>query len=198
MSLDDLPGKLEKITEYNGMFKAAFGDKKITLDRVAKAIATYERTVVGGKSPFDRWAAGNEKAISVSAKRGFGIFNEKGRCSVCHSSWRFTDDSFHDIGLACKDTGRGKLFPNIVKMKHAFKTPGLADIARRGPYMHDGSLPDLMAVVRHYNEGGMQRPSLSDEMRPLKLTEQEMKDLVAFMESLAGVSAPVPYVSLPR
>jgi cytochrome c peroxidase len=179
------------------MFKAAFGDQKITLDRVAKAIATYERTVVGGKSPFDRWAAGNETAISASAKRGFGIFNEKGRCSVCHSSWRFTDDSFHDIGLASKDIGRGKLFPNIVKIKHAFKTPGLADIARRGPYMHDGSLPDLMAVVRHYNEGGMKRPNLSDEMRPLKLTEQKMKDLVAFMESLTGLSAPVPYVSLP-
>jgi cytochrome c peroxidase len=181
------------------MFAAAFGgDGEITAERIAMAIATYERTVVSGAAPFDRWIAGEETAISESAKRGFVLFNGKANCAACHSEWRFTDDSFHDIGLPGSDIGRGKQLPNIVKMQYAFKTPGLRNIDRRGPYMHDGSVPTLEAVIEHYDSGGIQRSSLSDEIFPLGLTERERADLVEFLKALTSEDPPVEYVMLPR
>jgi cytochrome c peroxidase len=165
---------------------------------VAKAIATFERTVVSGRAPFDQWVAGDEKAISEEAKRGFVTFNTKARCAECHGSWRFTDDSFHDIGLPGDDIGRGKFLPDVVKMQHAFKTPGLREIARRAPYMHDGSIATLEAVVDHYDEGGVARPSRSDLMKPLQLSSQEKADLVAFMRTLTSDVGPVSVPVLPR
>jgi len=199
MPLDDLIKKLSQIQGYPPLFAAAFGgDAEITEDKIAMAIATYERTVISGEAPFDRWIKGQRRAISSSAQRGFALFNGKARCSACHSGWRFTDDSFHDIGLPDDDIGRGADFPEILKMQHAFKTPGLRNIDQRAPFMHDGSLATLEAVVDHYDEGGKRRPSLSDEMHPLGLTDQEKHDLVAFMESLTSDDEPVTYVQLPR
>lgn len=199
MPLDELLEKLSKIEGYSPLFAAAFGgDAEITADRIAMAIATYERTVISGEAPFDRWIKGQRSAMSTSAERGFQLFNGKARCAACHSGWRFTDDSFHDIGLDDDDIGRGSELPGIVKMQHAFKTPGLRNIDQRAPYMHDGSLATLAEVVEHYDDGGMRRPSLSDDMKPLSLTAQEKKDLVAFMESLTSDDDPVTYVQLPR
>lgn len=199
MSMVDLLPKLQAIAEYRDMFAAAFdGNAEITAEKIAMAIATYERTVVSGTAPFDRWIAGEETAISESAKRGFVVFNESGNCAACHSDWRFTDDSFHDIGLPGSDIGRGKQLPAVAKMQYAFKTPGLRNIDRRAPYMHDGSVSTLEAVVEHYNIGGVPRPSLSDEMKPLGLTEQEKADLVAFLKTLTSEDPPVEFVMLPR
>ncbi|MGI9505113.1 MAG: cytochrome-c peroxidase [Geminicoccaceae bacterium] len=199
MPLDELIKKLGEIEGYPPLFAAAFdGDTEITPDRIAMAIATYERTVISGEAPFDRWIKGQRRAMSTSAERGFQLFNGKARCAACHSGWRFTDDSFHDIGLADEDIGRGAELPSIVKMQHAFKTPGLRNIDQRAPFMHDGSLGTLAEVVEHYNDGGIQRPSLSDDMKPLGLTAQEKKDLVAFMEALTSDDDPVTYVQLPR
>lgn len=199
MPLDDLIEKLSKIEGYAPLFAAAFdGDEEITADKIAMAIATYERTVISGEAPFDRWIKGRGDAISPSAQRGFQLFNGKARCAACHSGWRFTDDSFHDIGLPDDDPGRGAELPGIVKMQHAFKTPGLRNIDQRAPFMHDGSLATLEEVVDHYEHGGRQRPSLSDEMRPLKLTAQDKRDLVAFMKSLTSDDEPVSFVQLPR
>lgn len=199
MPLDELIAKLSKIEDYGHLFAAAFdGDAEITADKIAMAIATYERTVVSGEAPFDRWIKGDQSAISAAAERGFHLFNGKAKCAVCHSGWRFTDDSFHDVGLPDSDIGRGQELPGIVKMQHAFKTPGLRNIDQRGPYMHGGSLQTLQAVVEHYDEGGVQRPSLSEEIQPLRLTKQEKRDLVAFMETLTSEDAPVSFVQLPR
>ncbi|MGI9451276.1 MAG: cytochrome-c peroxidase [Geminicoccaceae bacterium] len=199
MPLDDLIAKLSKLQGYRDLFAAAFdGNQDITADKIAMAIATYERTVVSGEAPFDRWIKGDRAAISASAERGFHLFNDKARCSTCHSGWRFTDDSFHDIGLADDDVGRGEHLPAITSMQHAFKTPGLRNIDQRGPYMHDGSLATLRAVVNHYDRGGLKRPSLSEDMQPLGLTEREKRDLVAFMETLTSEDAPVTFVQLPR
>lgn len=199
MPLDELIEKLTKIEGYPPLFAAAFDeDKEITSDKIAQAIATYERTVISGEAPFDRWIKGRREAISASAQRGFRLFNGKARCAACHSGWRFSDDSFHDIGLADDDIGRGAELPGIVKMQHAFKTPGLRNIDQRAPYMHDGSLATLEDVVEHYDRGGVKRPSLSDDMKPLGLTMREKKDLVAFMTSLTSNDDPVMYVQLPR
>jgi len=199
MPLDQLIEKLSGIQEYPDLFAAAFdGDPEITSERIAMAIATYERTVVSGEASFDRWIKGDEAAMSASAQRGFRTFNGKARCAICHAGWRFTDDSFHDIGLPDTDLGRGNELPGIVKMQHAFKTPGLRNIDRRGPYMHDGSIASLESVVDHYDEGGIQRPSLSEDMKPLRLTAQEKRDLVAFMRTLTSEDDPVSFVQLPR
>jgi cytochrome c peroxidase len=198
MPLGDLMERLNDIQEYKPMFQAAFPGQPVEAETVAKAIATYERTVVSSHSPFDAWFDGQENAISDEAKRGFVLFNTKAKCSSCHVSWTFTDSAFYDIGLASEDIGRGKFMPNIVKMQHAFKTPGLREIARRGPYMHDGSLPTLEAVVDHYDKGGIDRPSRSDVIKPLGLSAQEKSDLVAFLMTLTGDPDPTMMPILPR
>ncbi len=188
--LDKLPEKLKAIAGYRRQFDEVFPGEEITVANAAKAIATYERTIVSGPAPFDRWIAGDETAISERAKRGFVLFNGKGNCSACHTGWNFTDNSFRDIGLPDADVGRGKIL-DLPSMQHAFKTPTLRDVERRGPYMHDGSVPSLLAVVEHYDRGGVQRPSLSDEMRPLHLSSEEKADLVEFLLTLTGDNAPV-------
>ena len=195
-SLDSLVGELEAIPGYRSLFNIAFPNEGVTIENIAKAIATYERTVVSGIAPFDQWIAGDEQAISESAKRGFDLFNGKANCVACHSGWNFTDGSFHDIGLPDDDPGRGNII-KIGAMQHAFKTPTLRNSVERAPYMHDGSLIDLAAVVAHYNTGGIERPSLSHEMNPLGLTPEEEADLIAFMLTLSSEDEPVALPALP-
>lgn len=198
MPLAELTERLATIGDYRPLFAAAFGTDAITAKNVAKALATFERTVVSASAPFDRWIAGDEKAISEDAKRGFVLFNTKAGCAQCHRGWNFTDDSFHDIGLQSSDPGRGKLVPDTLKLQHAFKTPGLREIARRGPFGHDGSLPTLEAVIEHYDRGGIDRPSRSDLIKPLGLTAREKADLVAFLHTLTGRAVPASLPALPR
>jgi cytochrome c peroxidase len=198
MPLDQLMLRLASIPEYKPQFDAAFPKEGMTPKTLAAAIATYERTVVSERAPFDAWIDGNEKAISEEAKRGFVLFNGKAVCSSCHEGWNFTNDSFHDIGLPSKDIGRVEFMPGVVKMKHAFKTPGLREISRRGPYMHNGSLATLESVIEHYDQGGVERPSRSDLMKPLGLTAQDKADLVAFLMTLTSNLSPTVVPPLPR
>jgi len=199
MPVEQLIGRLKEIKEYEPLFKKAFPEDKdpINEKNLAKAIATYERTVVSGEAPFDAWIKGDESAISESAKRGFVLFNKKANCAACHSGWRFSDSSFHDIGINDKDIGRGE-HVSVETMQHAFKTVGLRNIDRRGPYMHNGSMETLMDVVNHYDHGFVKRASLSSDIKPLNLTEAEKKDLVAFLGTLTSDDAPVTLPSLPR
>ena len=199
MPLTVMIDHLNDIQGYAPYFKAAFPEDKdpITKENVAKAIATYERTIVSAEAPFDKWIKGDESAISEEAKKGFAVFNGKGRCSACHSEWNFSDNSFHDIGLKSEDIGRYAIL-EIDSMKHAFKTPGLRNIDQRGPYMHDGSEATLMDVVNHYNDGFVQRPSLSKDIKKLNLTEDEKSSLVAFMKTLTSKDPEVTLPVLPR
>lgn len=195
----EMIARLTAIPGYVDAFHAAFGKGPITGKKVELALATFERMIVSGEAPFDHWLAGDEKALSDAAKRGFDLFNGKANCAACHSGWAFTDASFHDIGTATgDDIGRGKLFPTSVKLKHAFKTPTLRDVARRGPYMHDGSVASLEAVIDLYNRGGIDRPSRSEEIRPLNLSKEEKADLIAFLHALNGPAEPYPMPVLPR
>ncbi len=188
MPHDLVVSKLQANPEYTRQFAAAFPGEDISIQTFAKAIAAFERTLTFTASPFDAWLAGDEDAISATAKRGFMVFNGKGRCAECHSGWNFTDDSFHDIGLKSEDQGRYAIL-QIDALKHAFKTPGLRNIRERAPYMHDGSLPTLASVIDHYNDGFVHRETLSDLIKPLGLTKVEKAELVAFLETL---STPVP------
>ena len=196
--LAQLTEELQALPGYRSMFERAFPGEGITLENMAKALATFERTLISGTAPFDDWIAGDEAAIPQPAKRGFDLFNGKANCAACHSGWNFTDGSFHDLGLAGEDLGRGKLLPKIVLMQHAFKTPTLRNSQWSYPYMHDGSLADLPAVIRHYNLGGIERPSRSEEMRPLMLSDQEQADLLAFILTLSSQNEPMQVPLLPR
>jgi cytochrome c peroxidase len=197
-ALDQLPAVLSAIRDYKPLFAAAFPRQAITPERTAQAIATYERTIVSAPAPFDAWIEGDATAIPAAAQRGFALFDGSARCALCHSGWRFTDDGFHDIGLPDADQGRGRLLPRVIKMRHAFKTPGLREIALRGPYMHDGSLPTLDAVVAHYNQGGIDRPSRSELIGPLALSAREQADIVAFLRTLTSAASPEIVAALPR
>jgi cytochrome c peroxidase len=189
----DAPVKVEVIEEriravpdYVERFKSALPDTPINLDSIAKAIAAYERTFEPGPAAFDRWVEGDEKAVSDSAKRGFVLFASKALCFACHGGWRFTDDKFHDIGTSTSDLGRGRDLKTDPQMQYAFKTPTLRSVALRPPYMHNASSANLDEVMRHYEKGGIDRPSRSPMMMPVQLTEQERRDLVAFLETLTG------------
>jgi cytochrome c peroxidase len=196
---EQLLERLAVIPGYVDAFDDAFGEGKITRKKLELALATYERTIVSTEAPFDHWIAGDEMAIGDAAKRGFDLFNGKANCAACHSGWAFTDASFHDIGSATKDDiGRGALFPKSVKLQYAFKTPTLRDVARRAPYMHDGSLPTLEAVIDLYDRGGIDRPSRAEDIRPLHLSKDEKADLIAFLHTLNGTAKPYPLPVLPR
>jgi cytochrome c peroxidase len=198
MTIEALLKRLGSISEYNSLFIAAFPNEGLSAKTLAEALATYERTIVSQEAPFDAWINGNDRAISEEAKRGFAIFNTKGHCSSCHEGWNFTNDGFHDIGLPDGDVGRGKLQPLVAKMNHAFKTPGLRELANRGPYMHDGSLTTLEDVINHYDRGGIERPSRSDLIEPLGLSVQDKLDLIAFLRSLSSNLKPTTVPAFPR
>ena len=197
MPIEQLMTRLVSIAEYKPLFAEAFPGEDMSAKTLAKAIATYERTVVSERAPFDDWIEGNEQAISEDAKRGFALFNGKAQCSSCHEGWNFTNDGFQDIGLPSEDVGRGK-FLAVLKMQHAFKTPGLREITRRSPYMHDGSIATLEQVVEHYDSGGVERRSRSDLIKPLGLAPQEKADLVAFLKTLTSNLDPTGVPVLPR
>ena len=174
---------------YVAKFNAALPGAPINIDTIVQAVAAFERTIEPEQAPFDRWVAGDENAISPAAKRGFELFNGKGLCFACHGGWRFTDDRFHDIGTTTADRGRGTTLKDDPLMQFAFKTPTLRSVALRPPYMHNGSSATLEDVVRHYEKGGIDRPSRSPLMQPIKLTDQERGDLIAFMETLGPSAA---------
>ena len=184
---------LLEIPGYTRYFKESFGSDGITKDRVAKAIADYERTRMSGGSPWDKWKRKKDDgAVSDAVKKGDDLFFGKAECNQCHVGQNFTDSLFHNLGIGWdaetktfKDEGR----TGVSKMPEdigAFKTPGLRDVAKRAPYMHDGSLATLRDVVRHCNKGGIQNPYLSPKLKMLKLTEAEEAALVKFMEALSG------------
>ena len=181
-----LAAVFDQAASYQALLAAAAPGERLTAELVARAIATYERSLVYPPSPFDAWANGDGNAVPEAARRGFAVFVGRGGCAACHSGWNFTDDGFHDIGLPDDDLGRGALMPRVVKLQHAFRTPSLRDIGRRAPYMHDGSLATLQDVVEHYDRGGVDRPSQSELVHPIGLSPVEKADLVEFLRSLTA------------
>lgn len=198
MSFEQLVPELKAIGEYNQWFEHLFPGTGVTRENILTAIATYERTIVADWSPFDRWVEGDESAIGDSAKRGFALFAGKAQCAACHTGWNLTDNKFYDIGLPSDDIGRGKIEPENPKAQYAFKTPGLRNLTQRAPFGHDGSQDTLELIVRHYEAGGIQRPSLADAMKPFTLTNSERQDLVAFLRTLTAEKSETPVPVLPN
>ena len=197
VKVEVIEARIRDVPAYARIFEAALPGVPLDIDDIAKAIAAYERTMEPGIAPFDRWIAGDEQAISQSAKRGFVLFNREANCFACHSGWRFTDDQFHDIGTTTTDRGRGRDLKDDAQMQFAFKTPTLRSVALRPPYMHNGSSADLDATIQHYEKGGIDRPSRSPLMQPIALNEQQRLDLIAFMQTLSGSPEGEPAPELP-
>jgi cytochrome c peroxidase len=180
---------LSAIAGYAPLFTRAFGSPGITMDRITQAIAAFERTVLSGNSAYDRYKAGDERALTDAQLRGLGVFVKKGQCSQCHTDPLFTDGQFHNIGVgmesAAPDPGRYTVTKNAAD-RGAFRTPPLREVARTAPYMHDGSMRTLAEVVDFYDRGGTPNPQLDPKMTPLGLTAQDKRDLIAFLEGLSG------------
>ena len=204
--------------DYIKQFKNVFNipADAVTINYVVKAIASFERTLVSGNSPFDRYYFGmDQTAISVSAARGSRIFRRKGNCANCHeislNNALFTDNRFYNVGvgfkrlapvlaalmagknsddLALTDMQRSELGRFNVTKTFAdlgkFKTPTLRNIALTAPYMHDGSMKTLEEVIEHYDKGGNKNRYIDAKIFPLHLTQQEKADLLAFMETLTS------------
>jgi cytochrome c peroxidase len=183
---------------YRATFLKAFGSEDVTIGRVERALASFERTILSGNSAFDRYQyGGDKKALTPAQIRGLSIFTDpnKGNCIVCHTVndqyALFTDGAFHNIGEGVgedgqfSDTGRYHE-TKVVTDQGAFKTPTLRNIANTAPYMHDGSLKTLKEVVDFYAGGGNSNPYLDRQIRVIKLSGQDRTDLVEFLKSLTG------------
>jgi cytochrome c peroxidase len=211
-SYKEIIDRLRMVPAYVEQFQKVFGTN-VTLDGMSKAIATFERVAaLSGNSKYDKYNAGDNKAMSDSEKRGLVLFGltlnaddefrsdavrQKAKCSLCHQGFNFTDEQFHNLGVGWNektgkfaDLGRWAIDPIGAKSDAslgAFKTPSLRDVETNAPYMHDGSLATLEAVVDHYDKGGNLNPALDTDMKKkLGLTAQEKKDVVAFMKALSG------------
>ena len=201
-TLEGCVKRLEADPSYKKAFEEAFGPRPITFDMVGKAIASFERTVISGDSPFDRYFYGGQKnALSASARRGLEVFRDpkKGNCAACHTigvkDALFSDNKFHNVGVGVKegqptDLGRYEVTKKDAD-RGAFKTPSLRNVALTAPYFHDGNRKSLKEVIDFYIGGGNSNPHLDKEVKVLDfLTGQQRTDLLAFLESLTGTMPP--------
>jgi len=189
MTVEEVVARLQSHSEYPPLFQVAFG-RPPNADDLARALASYVRTILSGDAPIDRYLAGDQDALSEQARLGLRLFRGKANCTACHLGPTFTDEDFHNTGVAWRDGAFADPGRFAVTGKEedrgAFKTPTLRQVALTAPYMHDGSLKTLDEVVEFYNAGGRPNPHLDPELRPLQLTEEEKQALAVFLRSLTG------------
>jgi cytochrome c peroxidase len=194
---DAVVKRIKEIKGYQPLFQKAFGEGP-TIENIAQAIASFERTVLGGNSKFDRFQNGDTAAFTPEEKLGMDLFFGKANCTRCHVGATFSDSQFHNLGVGFKQAK-----PDLGRHDHtkkeedqgAFKTPGLRDITKTAPYMHDGSQTTLEEVIDFYDKGGEKNLYLDINMKPLNLSAEEKKALVAFMKALD--SEPYPRAEKP-
>jgi cytochrome c peroxidase len=186
LSLSTFTARLRQSTSYQREFAEVFAALP-SVQTAARAIATFVRAQRAGDAPYDRYRAGDSTALSVEAGRGLNLFRGRANCSACHIGPNFTDEQFHNTGVSwgSDDTGRSSVTRRAEDLGH-FKTPTLRQLRLTSPYMHDGSVNNLDAVVEFYDAGGKDNPLLDSELRPLRLTPEEKRDLIAFLLSLSS------------
>lgn len=200
-AVPELIAELGGIADYGRRFAGVFSDG-ITHANVAKAIAAFERTLLTFNSPFDRYRIGDRRALTGEQKEGRELFfSARTGCSSCHVAPLFTDSAFHNLGVPqvgpkAVDNGRAD-FTKDPAETGAFKTPTLRNVELSGPYMHDGVFTTLDEVVAFYVGGGAPVPNKSPLMKPLDLTGEEQKALVAFLRSLTDRTVRVDVPRLP-
>jgi cytochrome c peroxidase len=191
LQTEQLAPRLRSRGSYANAFRHAFGDDSITSERVARAIASYLRTLRSGDAPIDRYLYGDTSSLSPDARRGFRLFVGRANCGVCHTIPLFTDHQFHNTGVSWGSADTGRFAATGVDADRGrFKTPSLRNVAETAPYMHDGSLTTLEEVIEHYDRGGRSNPRLDEEIAPLSLSAAEKAQIIAFLESLTGTSPP--------
>jgi cytochrome c peroxidase len=191
LPVDEAVKRLKQSKKYTLYFRKIFNSEP-TAAYLAKSIAAFERTLETSDSPFDNWKFYDDSnAVSDAVKRGFVVFNEKGKCVKCHFGADFTTREFRNIGLfdgrKFNDSGRSAITAKEADIGK-FKTPSLRNIAITAPYMHNGMFKTLGDVIDFYNDTdkAIPQPINKDSIlaRPLGLTLPEKKDLEAFLLSL--------------
>lgn len=218
--------RLRQIPEYEAMFQATYGQEP-SYGNILNALSAYLKSLVSEEVPLDRHLAGDTSALSDSAKRGMALFQGKARCAQCHYGPLLSDERFHNLGLrehpeVFQEPLRHITFRRFFKTlgvegyqtlrkdvglyaitkepqdRGKFKTPSLREVGRTAPYMHNGTMETLEAVVDFYNQGGRNSPNKDSLLVPLGLSEQEQQDLVAFLEALSGEETAVEPPALPE
>jgi len=182
----EIAAKINALQGYKAQFQKVF-QRDATPENMMKAISAYERTIISGDTAWDRWKAGDNTAISMSAYRGWNIFQAI-KCNNCHDGVLFTDQQYHNVGIGMDqkepDPGRGKV-TNKPEDTGAFKTPTLRDIARSAPYFHDGSAKTLEEAVDIMLAGGKENQYLDTKnLQPHKILPEQREDLLNFLRSL--------------
>jgi cytochrome c peroxidase len=188
-SPDAVVSKVRGDATYRRLFTGVFG-REPQWDDLVRALATYVRSILAGNSRHDRFQRGTTSALTAEEQHGRRLFLGRANCWLCHAGPNFTDERFHNTGVAFRhgqvlDLGR-LVVTGRDEERGAFKTPTLREIARTAPYMHDGSLATLDVVIDFYDRGGNKNPGLDREMQPLRLSTAEKRALVAFLRALSG------------
>ena len=213
-SLKTMEKNIKKIKGYKSYFKEAFGTEKVTAERIQKAIATFERTVVSKPTRFDSFIKGNAKALSDDEVRGLHLFRTKARCINCHNTPLFSDNQFHNdgqtlYGSTMQDFGLYNFTKNNEDIGK-FRTPSLLETISTGPWMHHGNFPSLVDVVEYYNLGNpapiqrsvqvdeSMRPVTSPILKKLHLTKTERQQLESFLRTISTPSQKMNPFPLPK
>jgi cytochrome c peroxidase len=182
-------GAIAGIAGYGPLFERAFGDRQISYDRITKAIASFERTILSGNSPYDRYVNGEKGALSPQAKRGLQIFQRSGECAECHSGFNFTNEKFASLGTGPDQEPTDLGLAGITGKRGdegKFKVPTLREVVHTAPYMHDRRFQKLDEALEFYRKGGQPGPHLDSRIAPFFLDAPAKADLLAFLESLSG------------
>ena len=222
-NLDYLEEHIRAVPEYAGEFRKVFGGE-VSRERIAMAIAAFERTLISAGTPLDRYLKGDGKALSEDAKKGMAIFRGKGKCIECHEGADLTDDKFYALNVPenpkllnepmvtatmrfvakvyhyedyrslKEDPGR-YLISKDKKDWKAFRTPTLREISKTAPYMHNGVFSSLDEVIDFFDQGGGAGNTV---LKPLGLSPEEKRYLKAFLvEALTGEEVPFKYPQVP-
>ncbi len=223
-NLDFMEEEIRAVPEYVASFTEVFGDPDVTRERIAMAIAAFERTIISRDAPLDRFLTGDRQALSAEAQQGYELFVGKGKCAECHFGANLCDDRFHALHVPenpdhlsdpriaatrrfvakvyhfeeyrtlAEDPGR-YLITKEKKDWKAFRTPTLREIAQTAPYMHNGVFATLDEVIAFFDAGGGKGNTV---LKPLHLSTTEKKQLRIFMEEgLAGAPLPFTYPKIP-
>ena len=186
--LSEVMSRLQADAEYVRAFQSAYGGPP-SKKSLARALASFQRALVSGDSPVDRFRAGDSGALTTLQRQGLWLFESKGLCWRCHSGRNFSDNQFHNTGVSWgrqpQDLGRFQV-TGKPEDRGRFKTPTLRNVALTAPYMHDGSLTSLKQVVEFYNRGGGPNDQRDPRLRPLNFSPAEVQQLVAFLGALTG------------
>lgn len=223
-NLDYVEEEIREVPEYLKEFSNAFGDEDTSRQRIAMALAAFQRTLVSRNSPLDRYLKGDEGALSPEMRAGLEVFRGKGGCTECHHGVNLSDDGFHALGvpenpkllhdpriaITMRFVGKVSGFENYRYLSEdpgrflvtkdpedwkAFKTPTLRDVSRTAPYMHNGVFASLEEVIDFYDRGG--GPG-NKELEPLGLSAGEKRALGAFLaDALTGEEIIIEYPEVP-